>query len=190
MQAGINRFGENYAEEAVSKMEGTGFKADLEWHMIGHVQSRKAKLVCRYFHMVHSLDSLKLAVRLSNFCEIENRILPVLLECNTSGEKSKFGFNISQSDLWDHVLSEFSKILNLHNLRILGLMTMAPYSECSEDARPYFKKLVEFQKRLQENLPQSSWDELSMGMSGDYVVAVEEGATYVRIGQAILGQRI
>lgn len=189
IELGLRKFGENYAEEGSGKIETIGRVAGLEWHMIGHIQSRKAQMVVQYFDMVHSLDSLKLARRLDRFAAEKGKLLPVLLECNVSGEESKFGFPASDRNLWDDLLTDFSEIAQLPNLEVRGLMTMAPLYENPEFARPVFRKLVELQGYLRTRLPEVRWDEISMGMSSDFEVAIEEGATMVRIGQAILGER-
>ena len=189
VEAGACRLGENYAEEAVEKIKALQKSPGLEWHMIGHVQSRKADLVCQYFHYLHSLDSLKLATRLNRFAQENNVILPVLLECNASGETTKFGWNIIQAAKWTDLLEEMTKIVSLSNLQVQGLMTMAPFLDNAQEARPFFTQLRRFQEFLQSHIAQASWHELSMGMSSDYEVAIEEGATWVRIGQAILGPR-
>lgn len=188
LEAGLCRFGENYAEEAVEKMQALP-SGQIEWHMIGHVQSRKAALVARHFAMIHSLDSLKLARRLNEFAQQAGRVLPALLECNVSGEESKFGFPAWEETRWFDLLPQLEQILQFPNLRVRGLMTMPPYFDDPERARPYFQKLRRLQEFLQKNLPQADWSELSIGTSVDFAVAVEEGATYVRIGQAILGPR-
>jgi uncharacterized pyridoxal phosphate-containing UPF0001 family protein len=129
IKAGVRKFGENYAEEAVSKMDRIGPAAGLEWHMIGHIQSRKAELISQRFHMVHSLDSIKVAARLDRFAGRDSRILPVLLECNCSGESTKYGWNIEHEGLWSTVIVEFAQVLEFPNLSVEGLMTMAPYSD-------------------------------------------------------------
>jgi pyridoxal phosphate enzyme (YggS family) len=188
LEAGITRLGENYAEEAVEKMQRLA-AAGVEWHMIGHVQSRKAALVARHFAMLHSLDSVKLARRLNDFCQQEKRLLPVLLEFNVSGEASKFGFPAWEEAHWPDLLADLEAILALPSLQIRGLMTMPPYFEDPERARPYFRRLRHLQDFLRQRLPQGRWDELSMGTSADFLAAIEEGATWVRVGQAILGPR-
>lgn len=188
VEAGINRLGENYAEEAVEKMQHLQ-GSPVEWHMIGHVQSRKAALVARHFAMIHSLDSVKLARRLNEFAQQGQRVLPTLLECNVSGEASKFGFPAWDESQWPDLLPALEQILQLPNLRVRGLMTMPPYFDDPEHVRPYFQKLRRLQAFLQRRLPQADWSELSMGTSVDFRVAVEEGASYVRVGQAILGPR-
>lgn len=187
--AGARWLGENYAEEGVAKMSACSASPDLEWHMIGHVQSRKAALVCAHYHRMHSLDSLKLAQRLERFAAEYGRRLPVMLECNVSGEESKFGWPAWDEERWATLLEPFQQILALPHLEVQGLMTMAPFYDQPEPARPYFQRLKQLQEFLQRQLPGDTWRELSMGMSGDFEVAIEEGATIVRIGTAILGAR-
>jgi uncharacterized pyridoxal phosphate-containing UPF0001 family protein len=139
--------------------------------------------------MLHSLDSLKLAQRLDRFCAESGRSLTVLLEFNVSGEESKSGFPAWDEDCWTDLLPEIERILALPHLWPRGLMTMPPYFEDPEQSRPYFQKLRRLQAFLAQRLPQTDWSELSMGTSADFPVAVQEGATYVRVGQAILGLR-
>ncbi len=189
LAAGARLLGENYVEEAVDKMQALAGETEIEWHMIGHVQSRKADLVSQHFAWVHSLDSLKLAKRLDRFTGESGRRLPVLLECNVSQEESKSGWKAWDEKGWKELVSEMTPILALPALEVRGLMTMPPFFTEPEDARPYFQKLRRLQAYLQECFPQVSWDELSMGMSGDFEVAVQEGATIVRVGTAILGER-
>jgi PLP dependent protein len=186
--AGINLLGENYAEEAVAKMAALS-ETGVEWHMIGHVQSRKSDLVASHFSMVHSLDSVKLAGRLARFCTEAGRILPVLLEVNVSGEESKYGFPAWDEHSWSDLEQPFEHILAIPSLRVAGLMTMPPISKDPEQVRPFFKHLRRLQVFMKNRLPHADWKELSMGTSADYVVAIEEGATYVRVGEAILGPR-
>jgi pyridoxal phosphate enzyme (YggS family) len=186
--AGVSIFGENYAEEAVEKIAALKETA-VEWHMIGHVQSRKADLVATHFSMLHSLDSLKLAGRLDRFCGELQRRLPVLLEFNVSGEESKSGFPAWDEQRWPDLLTEVEKILAFSHLGVCGLMTMPPFYDDPERTRPYFQKLRRLQEFLVKRFPQADWLELSMGTSVDFLAAVQEGATFVRIGQAILGPR-
>jgi pyridoxal phosphate enzyme (YggS family) len=186
--AGIRRLGENYADEAVEKIAALQ-ESEVEWHMIGHVQSRKADLVARHFVMVHSLDSLKLAARLDRMCGELGRTLSVLLEFNVSGEESKFGFPAWNEASWPDLMPELDAILQLPHLRVRGLMTMPPYFEDPQKTRPYFRRLTQLQQWLQSNLPGADLPELSMGTSADFPAAVAEGATYIRVGQAILGPR-
>lgn len=189
IEAGAVRLGENYVEEAAEKIQALAAYDQIEWHMIGHVQSRKAKQVCEQFAWVHSVDRMKVATRLNTFAAEEGRILPVLLECNVSGEQSKFGWNAQTELDWQARLNDFKELLQLKNLRVCGLMTMAPFFEDEELARPFFRKLRRLQGYLREELSDANWDELSMGMSGDFNVAIQEGATILRIGTAIMGPR-
>jgi PLP dependent protein len=161
----------------------------LEWHMIGHLQSRKARWVCQNFTCLHSLDSLKLAERLDRIAGELGVNLPVLLECNVSGEQTKYGYSVWREGSWQEFLGEFASILELPHLQVRGLMAMAPFFDEPEPARPYFQRLGRFQSFLMEHFPLASWAELSMGMSSDFTVAVQEGATIVRIGTAIMGER-
>jgi len=189
IKAGITRLGENYAEEATAKMAALGEESEVEWHMIGHVQSRKAELVAAHFAMLHSLDGLKLAERLDRFCGVVGRILPVLLEFNVSGEESKFGYPAWDERCWPELLPEIEALLRFPHLQIRGLMTMPPYFEQVEQARPYFQGLRRLRDFLAVQFPQGQWRELSMGTSSDFDIAIQEGATVVRVGQAILGPR-
>lgn len=189
VQAGAAYLGENYPDEAVQKMQSLGSLPGVEWHMIGHVQSRKTTLVAEHFACLHSLDRQKIAQRLEAACAQLDKRLPVMLECNTSGEASKFGWPVWDATLWPDLVEEFAAFTQLKSLRICGLMTMAPYAEDPEAARPYFQRLRAFQEYLTIHLPALDWSQLSMGMSGDFEVAIEEGATWVRIGTAILGSR-
>ena len=157
--------------------------------MIGHLQSRKAELVCEHFNYLHSLDRLKLANRLNRFAAEKGVILPVLLQFNMSGEITKSGWQAVDESRWKDLVSELSSILQLPNLSVKGLMTMAPYGSDPEEARPVFVALRRLRDYLAEQFPQATWQELSMGMSSDYKVAVQEGATLLRVGSAILGTR-
>jgi pyridoxal phosphate enzyme (YggS family) len=186
--AGASILGENYAEEAIAKISALP-ETTVEWHMIGHVQSRKADLVAGHFSLMHSLDSVRLAGRLDRNCEEAGRILPVLLEINVSGEESKFGFPGWDEDRWQDLESAFRQIMEYPHLCLRGLMTMPPFFDDPEKARPYFQRLHRLQGFLRERIPEADWTELSMGTSVDFIAAIEEGATYVRVGQAILGSR-
>ncbi len=189
VQAGARWLGENYVEEALPKQAGLAAFAGLEWHMIGHVQSRKAGPVSQSFDMLHSLDSLKLAQRLERFSADAGQVLPVLLECNVSGEASKHGWPGWDEAAWEALVPALRHIGGLPHLQVRGLMTMAPYNEDPEESRPYFQRLRRLAEYLQEALPGLNFSELSMGMSGDYHVAIQEGATILRIGTAIMGVR-
>jgi pyridoxal phosphate enzyme (YggS family) len=189
VEAGARDLGENYVEEAVEKIAALADFPDLTWHMIGHVQSRKALQVCESFQSLQSLDSLKLAERLDRFAAQLGKRLPVLLECNVSGEETKFGFPAWQEDGWPELVPAIQHIKGCANLAVCGLMTMAPFFDQAEPARQYFQRLRKLRDFLASAVPEIHWVELSMGMSGDYEVAVEEGATIVRIGTAIVGPR-
>ncbi len=189
IEAGAKMLGENYAEEAADKIAVLGPQTGVEWHMIGHVQSRKTPLVAQHFALVHSLDSLKLAHQLNRSAADLGRTLPILLEFNVSGEKSKHGWVASDESIWRDLLNDAKAIAVMPSLIIRGLMTMPPLSTDPEAARTYFRKLRRLRDFLSDRVPQAEWTELSMGTSADYAVAVEEGATLVRIGQAILGPR-
>jgi len=189
IEAGIRILGENYPEEGVTKIQSLPPQSGVEWHMIGHVQSRKAKLVADHFELLHSLDSLKLARRLDRFAAERGRVLPVLLEFNVGGEETKSGWDASNDSLWDIFLPDVQSILDLPNLRVHGLMTMPPLEVEPDDSRRFFQRLRLLRDHLASTFPQPDWHELSMGTSADYIVAVEEGATLVRVGTAIVGAR-
>lgn len=189
IEAGAKILGENYAEEGVMKLQSLQDFSAVEWHMIGHVQSRKAQLVAENFNFLHSLDSLKLAKRLDRFCGEAKRTLPVLLEFNVGGEESKSGWNAFDESRWSGLLTDVNEVMALSNLKIRGLMTMPPIDENAEFSRPFFQKLKRLQEFFAKQFPQVDFSELSMGTSLDYEVAVEEGATFVRVGTAIVGER-
>ena len=189
IEAGIRLFGENYPEEGVMKIQLLAGQSGVEWHMIGHVQSRKARLVADHFALLHSLDSLKLAHRLDRFAAERNHVLPALLEFNTGGEESKSGWNALDESRWNTFLPEISELLDLPHLRVLGLMTMPPLGTDPEESRRFFIRLRLLRDHLADQFPQADWRELSMGTSADFEVAVQEGATLVRVGTAIVGAR-
>jgi pyridoxal phosphate enzyme (YggS family) len=189
IEAGVRILGENYPEEGVMKIQSLPAQSGVEWHLIGHVQSRKARLVPDHFALLHSLDSLKLARRLDRFATEGNRNLPVLLEFNVGGEESKAGWDASDKSRWDEFLPEVAELLELASLKVRGLMTMPPLETDPEDSRRYFQKLRELREHLTAQFPRADWHELSMGTSSDFQVAVEEGATLVRVGTAIVGAR-
>lgn len=188
IEAGSQDLGENYAEQAVAKMTAIG-AAPVRWHMIGHVQSRKADLVAGHFDLMHSLDSLKLASRLDRFSAESGRSLPVLLEVNLSGEDSKFGYPAWDETQWPALVEEARQILALPHLQICGLMTMPPFADQAEESRPFFARMRRLQEYLSKQVSDAGWEQLSMGTSIDFTVAVEEGATLVRVGTAVMGQR-
>lgn len=194
-ESGLRHFGENRVEEAIPKIQAVQKRLppDVTWHMVGHIQSRKTDDVVAQFDFVHSADRLKIIRRLSNACSQANRSLLLLLEVNLSGEESKYGFDLS---CWpgDDAQAEvfYGKVkmaLTYPNVDIVGLMTMPPFTEEPEEARPLFTRLRALKQALAEQFPQSAWKHLSMGMSIDYEVAIEEGATMVRLGTALFGPR-
>jgi PLP dependent protein len=189
IEAGAYMLGENYPEEGVMKLQSLREFSAVEWHMIGHVQSRKAQLVAGNFNLLHSLDSLKLAKRLDRSCSEAGRTLPVLLEFNVGDEESKSGWLAGNEALWPALLDEVATVIALPNLQVRGLMTMPPLGETAEFSRSFFQKLKRLQEYLVLQFPQVSFAELSMGTSVDYEVAVQEGATLVRVGTAIVGAR-
>ena len=189
VQAGAKILGENYPEESATKILSFDSESGVEWHMIGHVQSRKARLVIEHFDLLQSLDSLKLAERLNRMAEEAGRVLPVMLEFNVGGEESKFGWPAARETDWPALYPAIETILGLENLEICGLMTMPPLETDPEDARSYFRTLRLLRDHLAARYPRADWGELSMGTSADYEVAVQEGATLVRIGTAIVGSR-
>ena len=187
--AGAKKLGENYPEEGQTKILAASDQSGVQWHMIGHIQSRKARVVCEYFNFVHSLDSLKLARRLDRFSSDKDITLPVLLEINVSGEATKFGWRAHRVENWAGLLPEFSEIIELPNLQVRGLMTIAPIVADPEDSRPHFQLLRRLREYLVEQFSNVEWNELSMGMSADFESAIKEGSTMVRIGTAIVGAR-
>lgn len=188
LDAGAAILGENYVDEAIQKISAIEI-GRCEWHMIGHVQSRKAKLVSQYFNYVHSLDSLKLAKRINQYANKQGKVVPVLLEFNVSGEESKYGFPAWDRDHLMLVMDEIAQIVELPHIQLNGVMTMPPFPEIPEDSRPYFVKMRMLQAELSDRFPGCNWEQISMGMSGDYEVAIEEGATLLRIGTEIMGPR-
>jgi pyridoxal phosphate enzyme (YggS family) len=186
-ESGVRHFGENRVEEASAKLpvfrQSLGDPA-VVFHMIGHLQSRKAGEAAALFDRVHSVDSVKLAQRLSRFA---TKPLPILLEVNVSGEESKYGFDGARRS---ELLSAVEAISQLPNLQLDGLMTMAPIVDDPEQARPVFRALRELRDDLEACYPALTWPHLSMGMTDDFEIAVEEGATLVRIGRAIFGERL
>jgi PLP dependent protein len=194
IQAGAQHFGENRVEEGETKIPAVMrvAQAPVTWHMIGHVQSRKAKQVVSLFQIVQSVDTLKLAEKFSRLMQEQGSMLDVLLEMNVSGETSKSGFAAggweTDTAAREALRLEFGQVLALPCLRVRGLMTMAPIVPDMEAARPVFRSLARLRMLLAESFAVPLPD-LSMGMTDDYPVAVEEGATIVRVGRAIFGER-
>ncbi len=182
-QSGSKCFGENKVQEAVSKIDEVNAK-DIGWHFIGHLQKNKIKYLDSRFELIHSVDSLSLAEKISAYCEGQNRQQAVLLQVNISGEEAKFGMKPSELE---EQLQAFGQ---LQGIRVQGLMTIPPQDPDAENSRQYFSALREFRDKCQTmNIEGIELNELSMGMTNDYSIAVEEGATLVRVGTAIFGQR-
>ena len=188
-ELGEREIGESYVEEGLEKQTKLASFANLAWHMIGHVQSRKADAAAKQFDLIHSVDSLKLARKLDRSAAEKGKLLPILLECNVSGESTKFGWPAWDQVRWSSLLPEIAELLKLPNVQVNGLMCIAPYFEDGEKARPYFLRIRELRDFLAQNFPRADWSQLSMGMSGDFEAAILEGATILRIGTAILGPR-
>ena len=184
--AGQRDFGENRLEEATARIARLADLTDVRWHLIGHIQSRKAHMVGDAFALIHSVDRLKIAGRLSEASG--SRRQPVLLEFNVSGETSKEGWRLAERSAWSSVEGEVSEIMRLPGIAVHGVMTLAPVSTDERLLRGVFRGLREWRDHLQQAMP-GDWRELSMGMSDDYEWAIEEGATIVRIGRAIFGPR-
>jgi PLP dependent protein len=188
LAAGIERIGENYPDEAEVKIKTLG-QVNAEFHMIGHLQSRKSKLVCEHFQWMHSLDSLKLADKLNRVLIEQKKRMPVLLEFNVGSEASKYGWQADDQKLWENLIPIVEKIKSFPNLEVRGLMSMPPLGVTPEKSRVYFKKLRDLRDYFEKNIQGLLLEELSMGTSYDYPLAILEGATFIRIGEAILGQR-
>ncbi|MBU2055331.1 MAG: YggS family pyridoxal phosphate-dependent enzyme [Proteobacteria bacterium] len=182
IRAGVDIVGENYVQEAKRKIYKMG--NPCEWHLIGRLQTNKAKYAVRLFDMIHSSDRLELAQELDRRASAAGRVMKVLIEVNIGGEETKSGIPLaSATDL-------VRAVAPLENLSIQGLMTMPPWFNDPEEARPFFRALRELRDRIiAEKIPRVEMRELSMGMTGDFAVAIEEGATIVRIGRGIFGER-
>jgi len=192
-EAGVRHFGENRSEELEKKAQALSHLTDLKWHFIGHLQSRQSKAVAQYAHYFHALDRLKIAQSLSAKLVEQQRRLSVFIQVNVSGEESKSGFacqNWQQDTSQLEALIEVVKAVHqLPQLDLLGLMTMAPFDVNEQNLRTIFKKIAALSRCLRDKLPEINASQLSMGMSGDFEIAIEEGATHVRIGSAIFGAR-
>lgn len=187
--AGLRTFAENYPEEAVLKLERFKDLPGISWHLIGHIQSRKARLLKQGFNLIHSVDSLKLAGLLNRHREPLMPAQNVLVQVNVSAEESKFGFAAHEPGTIADLLKVLKEISALPYLRLRGLMIMPPLVEDAEENRRYFRRARELRDEIQETLRLPDFDQLSMGTSADYEVAVEEGATIIRLGSALIGVR-
>jgi len=185
VNAGVKILGENYPEESLEKIRHITNAESVEWHMIGHLQKRKLPIVVSYFTMMHSVDHLSIAERLnSSLCQAGKR-MTVLLEMNVGGEETKFGWPAADKATWVDLLPDMEKLINYSNLEVRGLMTMPPLSSTVDESREHFIRLRGLQEFLAARFQSARWDELSMGTSHDFETAIQEGATYIRLGQAI-----
>jgi len=183
IDAGVTDLGENYIQEARQKVN-TLATASVNWHFIGHLQSNKAKYAVRLFDLIHSVDSLKLAKEINKHAHKNDKIQSILVQVNVAREDSKSGVYVEDT------VALLKDIGQLANVSVKGLMTMPPYFNAPEKVRPFFAALRELRDRIRsENIPNIAMGELSMGMTGDFEAAIEEGATLVRIGTAIFGER-
>ena len=180
--AGIRDFGENKVQEIIEKYDK--LPNDIRWHMIGHLQRNKVKYIIDKVCLIHSVDSLRLAEEINKEAIKHNLIMPILIELNVANEDSKFGLSVSDC------IEMITEISLLPNIRIKGLMTVAPFVDNPEENREYFQAMKQLSVDImKKNIDNVCMDILSMGMTGDYEVAIEEGATYVRVGTGIFGER-
>lgn len=180
--AGTRHFGENKVQELCDKMEQ--MPSDIQWHMIGHLQRNKVKYIVGKVALIHSVDTYRLAEEINIQAKKRNITVPILVEVNIAGEESKFGISAEDAIL---LVEDISK---LENVQIKGLMTIAPYVADPEENRLYFRRIKQLSVDItNKNIDNVSMEILSMGMTGDYEVAIEEGATMVRVGTGIFGER-
>jgi pyridoxal phosphate enzyme (YggS family) len=182
IELGVTILGENYVQEARDKFNVLG-TYPVSWHFIGHLQTNKAKYAVRLFDLIHSVDTLKLARELDKQAKKVNKFQDILIQINVSKEASKSGSDI------ENAANLIKDIVHLENVSLKGFMAMPPFFNNPEKARPYFIALRNLRDQIQKTLPGVALNELSMGMTGDFEVAIEEGATFVRIGTAIFGER-
>jgi len=177
---GVKIIGENKVQEAKGKYQV--LTTEVKWHLIGHLQTNKVKYAVEIFDLIHSVDSIKLAKEIDNRSVQFKKTIDVLIEVNISGEETKYGYNPEKVEAFLKEISEFSGI------RVRGLMTIAPISKNKEEVRPYFRRLRELSERIRDkNIKNIKMDYLSMGMTDDFEIAIEEGANIVRIGRGIFG---
>lgn len=181
-EVGVRDFGENKVQELVEKAEN--MPSDIRWHMIGHLQRNKVKAVIDKAYMIHSVDSLRLAEEISQEAAKRGLVVKILVEVNVAGEESKFGVAPKEAE------GLIRSIAALPGIRVCGLMTIAPFVENPEENRVFFKSLKNLSVDIEgKNIDNVTMDFLSMGMTGDYEVAAQEGAAYVRVGTGIFGER-
>jgi len=175
---GITNIGENRVQDALIKYNSLK-ESNISWHMIGHLQRNKVKDALKIFGLIHSVDSLRLAIEINKEAIKQGKVVDVLAQVNTSGEASKFGIRPGE------ILKLVGEIAALSNVKLLGLMAMAPMAERSEESRPYYKKLKKIFDEINTKIPALKMKYLSMGMSQDFEIAIEEGANIIRVGRAI-----
>lgn len=192
-EAGVRHFGENRAEELEEKAKALQDLHELKWHFIGNLQTRQSGIIARHAHYFHAIDRLKIAQRLSRQLTELNRNLSVFIQVNVSGEVSKSGFPCDQwqqqPEQSEALIQICKEVAGLPGLNFLGLMTMAPFDAPEDTYREIFRTMAALSSYMGEQVPDLSAPHLSMGMSGDFEIAIEEGATYVRIGTAVFGPR-
>lgn len=188
VEVGVSKIGESYLNEALFKQELLN-EYEIDWHMIGSIQQKKIKQIIYNFNTIHSVDRLALATELQKRAQQIPKEISVYLELNVSGENTKHGWPVQDENGINALVQDFREIMDMPALIIKGLMTMAPYSSNPEDSRPYFQKLRIIRDILDGEVPQEGQLGLSMGMSGDFEVAIQEGATILRVGSAIVGDR-
>jgi PLP dependent protein len=186
--AGASNIGENYAEEANEKFRNIN-TGTFNIHLIGHLQSRKIKMLSPLFSTIQTLDSIELAEKVNRYFAENNKILRALIEINLTAEIHKFGFSLKNSSEINDFLGHFEKMIKMPNIQVCGLMTMGYLPVTTETNRLIFRKAKEIHKMLKDKYNLEKFDELSMGTSGDYQTAIQEGATMVRIGEKIMGSR-
>jgi len=189
IDSGARWIGENYPEETAEKLSALHDIQNIEWHMIGHIQSRKIKYLVQHFDVVESVESLETAQKLNSRFEDAKRKIKILLEVNVSGEATKQGFDLVNRKDWGRFVDYVGEIETLPALDLVGLMTIPPLGDDAETSRAYFRLLREVLEYVNLHKHGRALSELSMGTSFDYLVAVEEGATIVRVGEAIMGAR-
>ena len=186
VESGIRVLGENRVQEFESKFPNPEDRKDAQWHLIGHLQSNKARRAVELFDAIDSLDSVRLAEKLNQAAEAMGKVLPVLIEINAGGEESKTGIPLDSPEL-DGLLHAMPRF---EHLQVRGLMAVPPFTPHPEAARPYFRLLRDLRDSIAlRRLPRIEMDVLSLGMSHDFEVAIEEGSTCVRVGTAIFGER-
>jgi pyridoxal phosphate enzyme (YggS family) len=182
-EAGLRDFGENRVQELIKKREL--LSTQIRWHLVGHLQSNKAKYIAPFITLVHSIDSIDTAIELSRRAAEHDRTIDILIEVNIARDPAKHGV---EPDRTQQLIESIA--LQAQHLRIIGLMTVAPFEEHPENTRPYFRALEKLRNELSSRFPEIPLRELSMGMSNDFEVAIQEGATLIRIGSALFGERL